>query len=62
MMGEKRFIWGVNLYRIIGALVGVISSDTKELQTNCTMLSMKTTAQKRQFARYFKELGFPDGN
>jgi hypothetical protein len=62
MMGEKRVIWEVNLCRIVGVLVSLISSDTRELRINSTMGSRKTTAEKRCFARYFRELVFPDGN
>jgi hypothetical protein len=32
MMGEKRFIWELNLYRIFDVLANVISSDTKQLR------------------------------
>jgi hypothetical protein len=32
MMGEKRFIWELNLYRIFDVLANVISSATKELR------------------------------
>ena len=62
MIGEKRFIWGLNLCRILEPSLSVISNDTKELRTYSTMRSRKTTVNYRLFARYFKDLGFPDGN
>ena len=62
MIGEKRFIRGLNLCRIIESSVPIISSYTKQLRTCSTMTSPKMTVKYRLFAKYFKELEFPDRN
>jgi hypothetical protein len=57
IIGEKRFIWEVNLCRIIGVLVSVISSDTKQLRIYSTTNDSEKDSERGAIYQIFQGVG-----
>jgi hypothetical protein len=57
MIGEKRFIWGLNLWRILESSISVISSDTKQLRTYSTITNPKNDSKISAICEIFQGVG-----
>src|SRR5271157_1789693 len=57
MMGEKRFIWELNLCRILGVLVSVISNDTRQPRTYSTTPDEENDSELLVICEIFQGVG-----
>src|SRR5208282_2510562 len=57
MIGEKRFIWELNLCRILGVLASVISNDTKQLRTYSIMPREENDSELLTICEIFQGVG-----